>query len=143
VKDIMWFNPGGTEMNDDEWTTGFVRTLGMLLSGDTIDVADEHGEPIHDDTFLMLLNAFHEPLNFVLPGQEDVRWELILDTQNEAGFLEPPQIWSAGDDFELGGRTFCLMKLSVGEQSHARAESWKKFQARQKKPESKTGKKKK
>ena len=21
IKDIMWFNPGGTEMNDDEWTT--------------------------------------------------------------------------------------------------------------------------
>ena len=53
----MWFNPGGTEMNDEEWNSSFVRCLGMLLSGKTMDVRDEHGEPIVDDTFLMLFNA--------------------------------------------------------------------------------------
>jgi glycogen operon protein len=131
VKDIMWFNPGGTEMNDDEWTTGFVRTLGMLLSGDTIDVQDEHGEPIHDDTFLLLCNAFHDPVNFVLPGTEDVRWELILDTQEESGFLKAPVKCAAGDDFELGGRSLYLLRQIVGEQSHARAESWTKYQGKQ------------
>ena len=35
----------------------------------------------------MLLNAHHEPVNFVLPGQEEVCWELIIDTCLE-GFLE-------------------------------------------------------
>ncbi len=59
VKDIMWFNPGGTEMNDEEWNSGFVRCLGMLLSGKAIDVRDEQGEPIVDDTFLVLFNAHH------------------------------------------------------------------------------------
>ena len=132
VKDVMWFNPGGTEMNDDEWTTGFVRTLGMMLSGDTIDVHDEHGEPIRDDTFLLLCNAFHDAVNFVLPGREDVRWELILDTEAEAGFLGTPEVHAAGDDFELGGRSLHLLRQVVGEQSHARAESWKKFEGKQK-----------
>jgi pullulanase/glycogen debranching enzyme len=84
----MWFNPGGTEMEDEEWNTAFVRTLGVMLSGDTIDVRDYHGRPIQDDTFLMLLNAHHETVNFVLPGQEEVRWELIIDTRLEEGFLE-------------------------------------------------------
>ena len=137
VKDIMWFNPGGTEMNDDEWTTGFVRTLGMLLSGDTMDVYDEHGELIHDDTFLMLCNAFHEPVNFVLPGHEEVRWELIIDTEEESGFLKKPVECAAGDDFELGGRSLYLLKQIVGEQSDARAESWTKYQNRRRKAESK------
>ncbi|HWB61183.1 MAG TPA: glycogen debranching protein GlgX [Chthoniobacteraceae bacterium] len=131
VKDVMWFNPGGTEMNDDEWTTSFVRTLGMLLSGDTIDVLNEHGEPIRDDTFLLLCNAFHDPVNFVLPGKEDVRWELILDTEDESGFLGKPETYAAGDDFELGGRSLHLLQLVVGEQSDARAESWKKFETKQ------------
>jgi hypothetical protein len=27
-------------MEDEEWNTAFVRTLGMMLSGDTIDVRD-------------------------------------------------------------------------------------------------------
>ena len=25
----MWFNPGGTEMEDEEWNTAFVRSLGV------------------------------------------------------------------------------------------------------------------
>ena len=37
----MWFNPGGTEMTDEEWNSGFVRCVGMLLSGKAIDVRDE------------------------------------------------------------------------------------------------------
>ncbi len=102
---------------------------------------DEHGEPIRDDTFLLLCNAFHDPVNFVLPGKEDVRWELILDTEVESGFLPAPEIHAAGDDFELGGRSLHLLRQVVGEQSDARAESWKKFESKQKrKAESKTSK---
>ena len=40
IKDVMWFNPGGNEMSDEEWASPFVRCLGMLLSGDTIDVLE-------------------------------------------------------------------------------------------------------
>ena len=32
IKDIMWFNPGGyrvPEMEDEEWNTAFVRSLGV------------------------------------------------------------------------------------------------------------------
>ena len=110
VKDIMWFNPGGIEMSDEEWTTGFVRTLGMLLSGNTIDVQDEYGELIRDDTFLLLCNAFHEAVNFVLPGEAQIRWELILDTQDESGFLKTPVGSAAGDAFELAGRSLYLFR---------------------------------
>jgi len=84
IKDIMWFNPGGTEMGDEEWETSFVRTLGVMLSGDTIDVLDFYCRSIQDDTYLMLFNAHYEPLKFVLPGQEEVRWELIIDTTRDA-----------------------------------------------------------
>jgi isoamylase len=126
IKDIMWFNPGGTEMNDDEWTTSFVRALGMLLCGDTIDVRDEHGEPIRDDTFLILINSHHEPLKFVLPGEQDVKWELLMDTNLEEGFPAMPENHAAGDDFPLSGRSFSLFRVSTGEHAHARTESWKK-----------------
>jgi isoamylase len=126
IKDIMWFNPGGTEMTDEEWNTSFVRTLVMLLSGDTMDVRNYKGEPIQDDTFLLILNAHHEPLPFILPGQEDVRWELIIDTQVPTGFLETTKIYAAGDEIQLIDRSLCLLKLSTGSQAHARSDSWKK-----------------
>ncbi len=117
VKDIMWFNPGGTEMSDDEWNSGFVRCLGMLLSGKTMDVRDEHGEPIVDETFLVLFNANHEPQRFTLPGRVDVRWGLFLDTAEDTGFIEPTRVMQAGQAIKLIDRSLCLLRLVEGEES--------------------------
>ena len=59
------------------------------------------GEPIRDDTFLLLYNAHYEPLTFILPGREEIRWELVLDTNNERGFVKQPKVFPAGDEVEL------------------------------------------
>jgi glycogen operon protein len=126
IKDVMWFNPGGNEMSDEEWSSPSVRCLGMLISGDAVDLVNEHGEPMRDDTFLLVINAHREPIAFVLPGEEHLEWEQILDTTNEDGFLKTPKKSSSGDDVDLGGRAACLFKLSRGEQPRARHESWKK-----------------
>ena len=126
IRDVMWFNPGGNEMSDEEWASPFVRCLGMLLSGDTIDVLNFEGEPIRDDTFLLLVNAHYEPIPFVLPGQEHIEWQLILDTMHAEGFLTEGTKFASGDDLDLGGRATCLLKLISGAQAQAREESWKK-----------------
>ncbi len=126
IKDVMWFNPGGNQMSDEEWGSPFVRCLGVLLSGDTTDVADFEGQPIHDETFLLLINAHYEPLPFVLPGQEQIDWQLILDTSHEDGFLPEPRKFASGDDIELGARAAQLLILARGSHAEARQESWKK-----------------
>jgi glycogen operon protein len=128
VKDVMWFNPGGNEMSDEEWGSPFVRCIGVLLSGDTIDVLSFEGEPIRDETFLFLINAHFEPIVFVLPGQEHLEWTLILDTAEEHGFLPEPAKFASGDDVEVIGRGVKLLKLASGAQAQARHESWKKRQ---------------
>ncbi|HMG05803.1 MAG TPA: glycogen debranching protein GlgX [Chthoniobacterales bacterium] len=126
IKDVMWFNPGGNEMSDEEWASPFVRCLGMLLSGDTIDVLTFEGEPIRDETFLFLINAHFEPIAFVLPGQEHLEWMLMVDTSEEHGFLPEPLKFASGDDVEVVGRGMKLLKLASGAQARARHESWKK-----------------
>ena len=126
IRDVMWFNPGGSEMSDEEWASPFVRCLGMLLSGDTMDVFNFQGEPIRDDTFLLLINAHYEPIPFVLPGQEHLEWQLILDTMDPNGFLTELRKFASGDDVDLGGRAACLLQLVSGAQAQAREESWKK-----------------
>ncbi|HEX3818391.1 MAG TPA: glycogen debranching protein GlgX [Chthoniobacterales bacterium] len=128
IRDVMWFNPGGNEMTDDEWNSPFVRCLGVLLSGDTIDVQTFEGEPIRDNTFLLLINAHHEPLQFILPGQKQVTWQLILDTASEEGFCENSQDFVSGDELEIKGRATMLLKLVTGSTAQARQESWKKRQ---------------
>jgi glycogen operon protein len=122
----MWFNPGGSEMSDEEWASPFVRCVGMLLSGDTVDVVNFEGEPIRDDTFLLLMNAHYEAIPFVLPGQENLEWQLILDTMDPNGFLAEPKKIASGDDVDLRGRACCLLQLVRGAQAQAREESWKK-----------------
>ena len=128
IKDVMWFNPGGNEMSDEEWASPFVRCIGVLLSGDTIDVLSFEGEPIRDETFLLLINAHFEPIAFVLPGQEHLEWMLLLDTAEEDGFLPEPAKFASGDDVEVIGRGLKLLKLASGAQAQARHESWKKRQ---------------
>jgi len=126
IRDVMWFNPGGSEMSEEEWGSPFVRSIGMLLSGDTADVLSFEGQPIRDDTFLLLINAQHEPIAFVLPGRENLEWQLILDTMDANGFLAEPKKFASGDDVSLGGRACCLLQLVSGTQAQAREESWKK-----------------
>src|SRR4026208_257528 len=87
IKDVMWFNPGGNEMSEKDWSLPFARCLGMMLSGDTIDVLNFQGEPIRDDTFLFVVNAHYDTISFLLPGHEGVEWELLIDTTTEPGFL--------------------------------------------------------
>src|SRR5205814_6917589 len=87
IKDVMWFNPGGNEMSEQEWSLPFARCLGMMLSGDTIDVLNFQGDPIRDDTFLFLINAHYEPISFLLPGQEPMKWQLLIYTTRESGLL--------------------------------------------------------
>jgi isoamylase len=125
-KDVMWFNPGGNEMSDEEWAWPFVRCVGMLLSGDTNDVLNFEGQPINDETFLLLINAHYEAISFVLPGLEKLEWELIVDTAEDEGFLKKTKKFASGDDLDMADRSACLLRLSGGVQAQARQESWKK-----------------
>ena len=56
VRDITWLTPKGAVMTDADWHSETARCLGIRLSGDQIDEVDELGQPITDDTMLLLLN---------------------------------------------------------------------------------------
>ncbi|MDB6150580.1 MAG: isoamylase [Chthoniobacter sp.] len=111
IKDVMWFDTLGDEMDDEDWTNGNARCLGVLLSGEGLDIENERGELIRDDTFLLLFNAYHEPLPFHLPGPARGQWELLIDTREEAGFLSEPTAHKVGTNFELGDRCTCVFRL--------------------------------
>jgi len=83
VKDIHWIKPDGKEMKVGEWKHSFARSLGMLLVGDAMEDVDEHGNRILDDSFLILLNAYWEPVEFILPRAPGGRWRLLFDTNRK------------------------------------------------------------
>jgi glycogen operon protein len=83
--DIAWYGTNGQELNDDAWNSGWMRTLGMMLNGQTLDITDELGNPVVDDTFLLLINAHHEAVSFVLPRTPaGGRWRVVLNTNDLA-----------------------------------------------------------
>ena len=107
VTDVSWFSPSGKDMADTDWG-GFVKCLGMRLAGDLIGEVNEDGEPIVGDTLLMLLNADHNPIPFVLPPTNPHhKWERLLDTANDDA---PPTILDPEAVYELENRSVVLFR---------------------------------
>jgi hypothetical protein len=79
---------------------------------------------------MILFNAYHEPITFMLAGRKNVSWDKILETESERGFLDQPSSHGAGDELELPGRSMSVLRLSQGSQEEARAASWKRRQLR-------------
>ncbi|CAN5708724.1 hypothetical protein BH18ACI5_BH18ACI5_01830 [soil metagenome] len=81
VSDIGWFTPGGVEMSEDDWQVGFAKSRGVFLNGRGIPTTNERGEPILDESFYLMFNAHHEPLEFTLPEAKwGTRWAVLLNT---------------------------------------------------------------
>jgi glycogen operon protein len=119
IKDIMWVNAAGQEMTEEEWLADHIRTLGVILSGSLKDVVDQDGRPMTDDTFLLLLNAHHDSVTFALPSEEEMEWELILDTNSELGFVEKSAVFVAGSSVDVAGRSMMVLMLRGTRDPHA------------------------
>jgi glycogen operon protein len=123
VKDILWLDPDGREMSDEEWKASFARCLGMFLTGGGVDERDGRGRRLRDDNFLLLFNAHHEPLPFRLPGAESERvWQLLFDTASS----DPnggDAFHNGGDDYPLDGRSMALLRLPRGQAGDERVMS--------------------
>jgi glycogen operon protein len=113
VRDIAWYNTNGEEFDDANWTTTWNRSLGLMLNGKTLGYPDEQGKPIEDDSFLILINAYHEGVEFTLPPPPNGNpWKFCMRTENiDDPFAEE----DLGDKVIVGGRSLVL--LSDGSES--------------------------
>jgi isoamylase len=111
LQDIGWFKPDGELMSDEEWAVGFAKSIGVFLNGDAIPSRDERGQRIVDDSFYLLFNAHHEPLEFKLP---DDKWgkcaELVLDTHCLDGAQDAKVIFEAGKTVTVQPRSLRVLK---------------------------------
>ena len=110
VRNVLWFGPDGLEMSDYEWKQGFARCLGMYLAGDAIGEVDARGAPVVDDNFLLLINAHHEEIPFVLPGfSSNMRWQIAMETSHDTPTPDARRYHNRGDAFALQGRSLVLL----------------------------------
>jgi glycogen operon protein len=108
-RDIAWFGSDGHEMTEDEWNSNWIRSIGLMFNGETLNVVDDvMGRPVVDDTFLILINAYHEGVEFTLPkSPHDLGWIAVLDT---ADADEPFKDENVKDSRILTGRSLVLLK---------------------------------
>ena len=80
-RDIAWYRADGREMTEEEWTTSWLRSLGLMLNGQTLNDVNELGEPVVDASFLILINSYHEGVEFTLPDSpRQLGWDAVLNT---------------------------------------------------------------
>ena len=81
ASELGWYTPAGSEMTAADWADRGARAVAMYLDGsDAPDRADD-GLPLLDDDFLVLVNAWWEPLDFALPvTRAAAAWHVEMDT---------------------------------------------------------------
>jgi isoamylase len=110
LKDITWITPEGREYGPEDWGKPYARCLGYLLNG----LAGEYyrgptGHRDVDTSFLVLLNAHHEDIEFHAPETpQPMRWEALIDTAAETGLAEPGVTIGPDHPFRLAARSLAL-----------------------------------
>jgi glycogen operon protein len=108
VRDIAWYRADGQEMTEAEWNSGWVRSLAIVFNGHTLDIVDEMGQPIVDDTFLLLMNSHHEHVTYKLPeSPQKAGWEMVLDTSKAENPFREGEV---EQDFDVYGRSVVLLR---------------------------------
>ena len=83
VRDIAWYDANGVELDEGAWSAPWGRSLGVMLNGRTLNTKDPRGNPVMDDSFLILLNAYHEGVEYKLPPTPaGGHWDCIMNTDD-------------------------------------------------------------
>ncbi|BBW99736.1 glycogen operon protein GlgX homolog [Mycolicibacterium moriokaense] len=81
LPDIAWFAPDGSEMSDEDWESGFAKSIAVYLNGHGIPDLDVRGQRVIDDSFVLCFNAHYEPIEFVLPAEQfGTAWVPVINT---------------------------------------------------------------
>jgi isoamylase len=83
VRDVAWFGTDGNELSDEAWNEAWNKSIAMMLNGKTLGVMDEEGNPVEDDSFLIIVNAADQGVEYKLPEPPNTSpWRQVLDTEN-------------------------------------------------------------
>ena len=84
--ELRWFSAAGTPMSGGQWADPTMHAIAVYLDGtDAPDEADD-GTPLLDDDFLILVNAYWEPVTCTIPPVRESAqtWFVELDSYDPA-----------------------------------------------------------
>ena len=108
VHDVAWFGTDGNQFPDADWNADWKNSMAFLLNGQTLGIVNDEGKPILDDSFLFMVNAAAEGVEFTLPKAPGATaWIQVLDTQN---IDDPFAEQTISDTVILGGRSMRVFR---------------------------------
>jgi glycogen operon protein len=106
--ELSWYTPAGTRMTPDDWRDPNARCIALYLDGADDPDLGEDGTPLVDDDFLLLVNAWWEPLEFVVPATRAGQvWERVVDTYEPSAAAE---LYAAGDGVTVRPRSIVVLQ---------------------------------
>ncbi|WP_127842130.1 glycogen debranching protein GlgX [Actinomyces wuliandei] len=119
--EIEWLAPSGQSMTEQDWTTWYARSMMVFLNGEAIAEPDAMGQRIVDDSFLVLINASAEDIDFTLPGPDySPAWTVALDTAPAVDGDSDP-VLSASESVTVEARSMLFLVSADSPASHETA----------------------
>jgi isoamylase len=110
VSDIAWLRRDGEPMTAADWSAQSGMTMTVFLNGHGIPEQDALGEPIVDDSFLVLFNPLGEQVTFTVPPRAYGRtWEVVADTADPLLAARKRTV-KAGGTLDVGGHTMVVLR---------------------------------
>lgn len=109
LQEIGWLRPSGEHMQDEDWTAWYARSLMVYVNGHAISEPNLRGEKIVDNSFLLLVNASEEDIEFTIPTEptgSSKAWKVVIDTQPTKGL---PRKLKPKAKVEVESHSLCLL----------------------------------
>jgi isoamylase len=84
--ELGWYASTGTGVTDEQWADPTMHAMAIYLDGTNAPDQAQDGTPLLDDDFLILVNAWWEPVTFTLPPVREATqtWFIELDSYDPA-----------------------------------------------------------
>jgi isoamylase len=116
LPDISWFQPDGSEMSDEDWESGFGRSVSVYLNGLGIPGLDARGHRVTGDSFVLCFNAHDQPIDFTLPPEEfGPVWVPVIDTAELKTTGDERSPIAAGATVQVGARAMVVLEAVPSE----------------------------
>jgi glycogen operon protein len=111
--ELSWFTPAGTPMTSGDWSDPNALAVGIYLDGSDDPDRAADGTLLLDDDFLVLVNAWWEPLDFTIPpARPGQAWLLAIDSYDPQRAIGDGAAASqrAGERVTVGSRSVCVLR---------------------------------
>jgi glycogen operon protein len=111
IREITWIHASGNEMTQEQWQDGLMKCFGMVLDGRAQPTGiKQRGQ---DATLLLIFNAYHDVVNFILPEfGEHAHWKLVIDT-NIPDLGENGEAFDPKHEYQTTGRSLLVFALKA------------------------------